>query len=218
MKSTRAALLTSILACALAFGPVGCGGGEEPISVRPAPRKAAEPAPGGESKIAPGRKLPDKPHNFKTTTTTIKGLTMDLPQPWEPVKPSSNMRAFQAVIADGDAKADLVLFHFGVGGGGGVEANIERWFGQVEAAPSSEPFVEVLGINDVKVHVAETVGTMKPSPMMGINEAVPNIRLLGAVVEGEGGPWFIKITGDKDLVNRYREQHFALFRSFRVGG
>ncbi len=40
----------------------------------------------------------------------------------------------------------------------------------------------------------------------------PGFRLLGAVVEGEGGPWFFKLTGPEATLASEREAFFGLLR------
>jgi hypothetical protein len=50
-------------------------------------------------------------------------------------------------------------------------------------------------------------GTLMPSTMgAGPTEPQPDSRLIGAVVEGEGGPWFFKITGPSAAVLDARDE------------
>jgi hypothetical protein len=43
----------------------------------------------------------------------------------------------------------------------------------------------------------------------------PDSRLLGAVVEGEGGPWFFKLVGPAATVEAARDEFFTLLRTVR---
>jgi hypothetical protein len=93
------------------------------------------------------------------------------------------------------------MFFFGVGGGGGVEANLQRWTGQMTPTAGSQPKRETFQIGDLKGHLVEVVGTRAASGF-GMGPATPqeNQRLLAAVLEGPGGPWFFKLIGpDKTI-------------------
>ncbi len=59
-------------------------------------------------------------------------------------------------------------------------------------------------------------GTLLPSGMgSGPTTPQPGFRLLGAVVEGEGGPWFFKVTGPEATLGPEREAFFGLLRGVR---
>ncbi|HRC85816.1 MAG TPA: hypothetical protein PK413_09430, partial [Thermoanaerobaculia bacterium] len=101
---------------------------------------------------------------------------------------------------------------FGPGGGGSVEANFERWAGQVEGAGA--PTRDSFEANGLKVSWIEVIGTVKPSQTgMGPATEQPGSRLLGAVVEGPGGPWFFKAVGPDTTLAVERENFFALLKS-----
>src|SRR5262245_4236127 len=71
----------------------------------------------------------DAPATFKVSEFTFKR-----PASWEWVETTSAMRKAQLKVNDADKKnsAEVVFFHFGPGNGGGVQPNVERWFGQFE--------------------------------------------------------------------------------------
>jgi hypothetical protein len=123
----------------------------------------------------------------------------------------------QAVIPGSGGPGDLSVFHFGVGGGGGVEANIERWIGQMEGA--TEPERGAFEANGFQVTWVDVRGTLLPS-QMGSGPTTPqaNSRLLGAVVEGPGGPWFFKATGPEATLAAEREAFLEMLRSVKAGG
>jgi len=102
----------------------------------------------------------------------------------------------------------------GAGSGGDVEANLNRWAGQMEAdaAPQRDGFV----LGTWKVSWIEVAGTLKPSTMGGgSTQPQPGSILLGAVVEGEGGPWFFKATGPAATLDAQRESFMDLLKSGR---
>ena len=89
------------------------------------------------------------------------GLTYTAPAGWKPVTTSSSMRVAQFSLprATGDAQdAELVVYYFG-GTGGTVEANIDRWVGQMQQ-PDGRPSSAVLKrqsrtINGLKVTMVD---------------------------------------------------------------
>lgn len=143
-----------------------------------------------------------------------------LPAGWQSETPSSSMRMAQASIPGPGGPGQLAVFHFGPGGGGGVQDNIQRWIGQMEPEAGAQPAIQELQTeHGFKVTWVEVVGTMLPSTMgMGPDTPQPNSRLLGAVVEGPGGPWFFKATGPKDTLAAEREDFLAMLRNARPKG
>lgn len=144
-----------------------------------------------------------------------------MPAGWQQQPPANQMRLAQAVIpaAPGaSGPGDLVVFYFGPGGGGGVEANIERWIAQVEPDAGSDPQPETFEANGLRVTWIEISGTLKPSTMgMGPATEQPGSRLYGAVVEGPGGPWFFKATGPAATLAAERDGFLEMLRSARAG-
>src|SRR5262245_42192675 len=142
-----------------------------------------------------------------------------LPANWEQQQPANSMRVAQAVIPGGPGAGgpgDFVVFYFGPGQGGGVEANIQRWVDQMEPAPGSNPQPESFDVNGYHVTWIDVSGTLKPSNMgMGPATEQPNSRLYGAVVEGPGGPWFFKATGPDSTLAVERESFVEMLRSVR---
>jgi hypothetical protein len=125
------------------------------------------------------------------------GLRYKVPARWERVPAPSNMRAAQYRVGD----AEVILFFFGEGGGGDVNANIDRWasqFTQPDGRPSREAAVVAKRtVGDAKVTTVDLSGTYAPTPMApGAKASVrPDTRMLAAVIEGKGGPWFLRVVG-----------------------
>ena len=118
-------------------------------------------------------------------------------------KPSSSMRKAQFAIKGKDGKsAEVVFFHFGPGGAGGVTANVKRWLGQFkEPADQLNAQTVIETISGTKVTYVTAVGTFMKGPPFGGNKVpVPNSGLLGAIVEGKQGAVFIKATGPKTII------------------
>src|SRR5437588_215772 len=66
----------------------------------------------------------------KGTVVELGGLKSTTPADWKEEKPGSSLRLLQFRVphAENDpSDAELVIFYFGKGGSGTVEANIKRW-------------------------------------------------------------------------------------------
>jgi len=141
-------------------------------------------------------------------STSAAGLTFTAPSEWKTVATSSSMRVAQYALprAAGDAQdAELVVYHFG-GSGGTVEANIDRWVGQMQQ-PDGRPSSAVAKlqsrtINGLKITLVDVPGTyvaeMTPGSQQRHNS--PNFHLRAAVIETSNGPYFIKLTGPAKTV------------------
>lgn len=130
----------------------------------------------------------------EAVTIEAAGLVLALPAGWDPRKPTGAMRLAEVAVPGDAGEALLTVFHFGPGGGGGVEANLARWEAQYEAA---SPPRRSQGPGKVgTVHFLLVEGTQRPSGMgRGPSQPVPGQALAGAILEGEGGPWFLKLAG-----------------------
>ncbi|MFN8643825.1 MAG: hypothetical protein U0802_20010 [Candidatus Binatia bacterium] len=130
------------------------------------------------------------------TPLEIRGLRVELPAGWKSVPPSSSMRAAQVMIEGPGGPAELAVFHFGAGQGGDVEANIQRWIAQITPQAGGAPQRELFESNGLRITWVDVEGTLQGNAMgMGPATPQPGSRLFGAVVEGDGGPWFFKATG-----------------------
>jgi hypothetical protein len=130
-------------------------------------------------------------------------LTFDAPTDWTPVPAASSMRLAEWRVA---SRSEVVVFYFGPGQGGSVDANVDRWIGQFqqpdgvptrERARTSEKKVGALKVTLVDV-TGTYVAPTRPGGAELRNE--PDTRMIAAVVEGSGGPWFIRFLGPREEV------------------
>jgi hypothetical protein len=150
------------------------------------------------------------------TPVQLERVSFDLPTGWQQVPPSSSMRVAQASIPGPGGAAEMAVFHFGAGQGGDVEANLQRWINQVELEPGSAVQRESFESNGMRVTWVDVRGTLKPGQMgMGPSTPQPNSRLLGAVVEGDGGPWFFKATGTDATLAPQRDAFLAMLHTMK---
>lgn len=164
---------------------------------------------GGEEGSVVGRAIGREP-------VDAAGLRFDLPAGWQSTAPQSSMRVAQVTIPGSQGAAELAVFHFGAGQGGGVDANLQRWQSQMELGPGSEAKREYFESNGLAITWIELAGTLKAARMgMGPINDQPNSLLYGAVIEGPGGPWFLKATGPEATLRPRREEFIALLKSAR---
>jgi hypothetical protein len=157
----------------------------------------------------------------QTVRTEAAGLRFRVPGDWTRVPAPSDMRAaqFRVPRAGSDAEdGELVLFFFGKGQGGSAEQNVDRWtgqFSQPDGKPSKDAaVVTIRTVNGLKQTSVDVGGTYKPAPMGGAGGPEKSgWRLLAAVVEGDGGPWFWRLTGPDATVAAAKPQFEALLAS-----
>ena len=151
-------------------------------------------------------------------------LTFTAPPAWHTRPAASSMRVAEFVIprTAGDTEdAELIVYYFGAQGGGGVQANIERWIGQMQqpaGAPATDDGkTESRTINGLKVSSVDVSGTYVAEVRPGASEHFnkPDFRLLAAVVETARGPYYIKLTGPSRTVAAAVPAYEAFLGSLR---
>ncbi len=139
----------------------------------------------------------DAPATFK-----VSEFTFTRPANWEWVESASPMRKAELKVVDEKtkAKAEVVFYHFGQGGAGGTQANVDRWFGQfVEPRDKINAKTEDSIVGKHKVTYVSAEGTYKSGMPGGAQTPMPNYALLGAILEASEGSVFVKMTGPKEL-------------------
>jgi hypothetical protein len=146
-------------------------------------------------------------------------LRFKIPDGWVSERPSSSMRVsqYQLPAAEGDAEAaSLVVYYFGEGQGGSVNANLERWIGQMQppvGGPSQDKAkTETTSVNGMRVTLLDVAGTYAGGDMGGGSAAQskPNFRMRAGVIETPKGAYFIKLVGPEKTVSRW-DQAFQEF-------
>ena len=144
-----------------------------------------------------GLRAADAPATFK-----VSEFTFTRPANWEWVESTSQMRKAELKVVDEKtkAKAEVVFYHFGQGGAGGTQANVDRWLGQfVEPRDKINAKTEVANVGKHKVTYVSAEGTYKSGMPGGAPTPAPNYALLGAIIEASEGSVFVKMTGPKEL-------------------
>ncbi len=177
--------------------------------------------------IACGEPSNDDMASKTEAVTTTKsgsgsGLSWQVPNDWTAEQPTSSMRIAQFSLprSGSDAEdASLVIFYFG-GEGGGTDANIQRWisqFSEADVAASEPKRTEVNGLAQTHVDITGTY-LFKTRPMAPTATEKPGFRMLAAVIEGAGGPWFVKFVGPKDTVAKWEAAFQGFLASCKLAG
>lgn len=151
-------------------------------------------APGAGSSMA----------NTPVPTASGSALTWTAPATWT-VKPNGSMRKGSFAIKGDGAEADLGITAF-PGATGGLEANLNRWRGQV-GLPSQSPAevtaaVEKFSANGLEFLVVDYAG--------GGN------RLLGAIVPYDGNSWFFKLIGPDKIVAAEKPAYLEFLKTVKT--
>ena len=142
----------------------------------------------------------------------VGAIAFKVPSKLQVKQPKSSMRRAQ-LTAQGEAgPAELVVFFFGPQGAGSTKDNIDRWIGQFTGPDGSsvtdakQSSSKVAGFDVTKVDVAGNfVSGMPGAGQTGSPQA--GQRMLGAIVETGGGPYYIKFIGPSATV----AEHAAAF-------
>ncbi len=187
-----------------------------PSADPPAPEAGSGAPPAADSGLAPITTHGNEPPSGGSEIVA-PGAVFTLPAGWEQQQPRSRMRLAQAQIPGDAGAGELTVFFFGVGGGGGVESNLQRWVSQVEPDPENPPSRDAFTVGPFQITSVEVRGTLRPSTMgTGPATPQPGSLLLGAVVEGPGGPWFFKATGPAATLDPQRDAFIAMLRSAKA--
>ena len=156
------------------------------------------------------------------TALLAAGLTFTPPAEWKPVATSSSMRVAQFALPHvaGDTQdGELVVYYFG-GQGGSLDANIERWVGQMQQ-PNGQPATTVKRdsrtVNGLKVTLVDLTGTyvVEMSPGSGQLHNSPGFRMRAGYIETAAGPYFIKLVGPQKTIAAYEKQFEAFLSSVK---
>jgi hypothetical protein len=158
----------------------------------------------------------------------VAGLKWSPPAGWKS-SGTTSMRAATYPVAPvpGDHEgAECVVYFFGLGQGGDIQANLDRWAGQFKA-PDGKPApakVAKIAIHGLPVTTLDVSGEY--SGMAGPTATAPVLmsgyrsghRLLGAIVESPGGNVFIRFTGPAKTMAANQAKFQQLLDSFEKAG
>jgi hypothetical protein len=152
------------------------------------------------------------------------GLQFTAPSNWISEAPTSANRRAQYKLprATGDSEdAEMAVYNF-PGGGGTPQANVDRWLSQFtkeDGSPAADTAKIVKKtIGSIPVTIVDISGTYAGAMMMMQQQASkgkPHVRMLAAIAETSGGPWFFKLTGPENTVKKYQPGFDTFINSIR---
>jgi hypothetical protein len=152
---------------------------------------------------------------------SIAGLQWTAPAGWTN-KGTAPMRAatYSVPATTGDTQpAECVVYFFGKGQGGPVDANIDRWKSQFTGA-GGKPAPAKVGmrtLNGLPATTLDVTGNYSGmgGPLADSKSIAANYRLLGAILVNPEGNIFIKFTGPSKTVAANQPKFEQLLNSFR---
>lgn len=152
-------------------------------------------------------------------------IKLKSPADWKVVPPKNRMISYEFAGPADAAKEQQARITVS-SATGGVEANIERWYGQFSqpdgSATKDKSKVEKLDVAGQTIHLVDIPGTFADSGGAGPFQQAPTVkrekyRMLGAVIETkELGLHFIKVTGPADSVDKLKEGMRKMLDSMEV--
>ncbi len=172
----------------------------------------------------PGTPTGNTAQNTAENAPPPPDLVWDDPPGWRREQPSSGLRRAQYKVnrVGADTQdAEMTVITFGIGQGGGIEANVQRWLGQIEQ-PDGRQTSDLaqrrsLTTHGMSVTIVEAPGRIRMSNPMSPPGTVPTVfergRLLAAIIEAPSGMWFFKLMGGDQTVQSVRGAFDNMLRS-----
>ncbi|MEZ6044758.1 MAG: hypothetical protein R3C11_04090 [Planctomycetaceae bacterium] len=141
-----------------------------------------------------------------TTTTTIKGLKLELPESWTKKENASRFRLaeFDIPFPETDLEnAELIIFHF-QGAAGKTDANIIRWIGQFDSKDVSHSVKEGKTTDGSYIWV-DIQGTYKKPvgpPVLGRFEEMKDARVISVILNTPDDVYYLKLVGKQDAIKQ----------------
>ncbi|MCB9566811.1 MAG: hypothetical protein H6710_06280 [Myxococcales bacterium] len=163
-------------------------------------------APGGPSEPAGPQNPREVTPTGEVRAETFGGLKIEIPSEWTSRPPKSSMRLAELVLPGPGGDIDLAVYRF-PGGAGGVEANINRWKGQF-LPPEGKTIDDLTTVTTeerppLKITRVDIRGTYtaEMTPGAGDRRNDADARMLAAIIEGSGDPYFLKAAGSSQTLD-----------------
>lgn len=137
----------------------------------------------------------------KTQDVKVEGVTLKLPENWKkmPLGPLQAANYEVPAAADDAEPSQLAVFHFQNGGGGGLQANIDRYTKQFDAEDRKLKVLEGESPQGKYTLIDLSGSWTRPFQMKPVKK--PNTRMLAIVLHTEkDGDYFIRLTGPNKTV------------------
>jgi hypothetical protein len=157
----------------------------------------------------------------QSSTVTLLEYRATVPAGWTTRAAASTMRLAEFIVpsAGGKDTAEVVVYYFGPGQGGGIEANLARWKSQF-SDPAGKPVYEKV-TRDSSGASPLTIAEYRGSYARGIGAgsapgaARPNTTLIAAVAETPRGTLFFQLFGPSRAVDAARGAYLTFVRGLK---
>lgn len=178
--------------------------------------------PGSAPPAQPTQSSP-MPAQPSASAGSSSDLKFQAPDGWVSEQPSSSMRVAQYKLPGDAGDANLVVYYFGPGQGGSVDANLERWIGQMQQPDGSssraKAKTETTTVNGMNLTLLDVTGNFNAGDMTGgggSGQATPDARMRAAVIETPRGAYYIKLVGPAKTVERWDAGYMAFIKSAQL--
>jgi len=157
------------------------------------------------------------------TVVELDGLQSPTPANWKEVPTDQQFRykVFRLPGEKPDLEAELVIFYFGEGVGGGVEENIKRWKSMFQP-PEGKSIDEVTKVSEFQVGTVPVVyvdirGTylFRPFPASPKVEPRKDYRMISVIFRSPKGPYFIRLVGPEATVAKHQKGFDEWLKNFK---
>lgn len=193
-----------VLLVAVACGPQR-GGASSPDdgAAVGSPAPVADDAPAAD----------DQPPPLPTRVEPLGELAMNVPESWVRAEPRNAMRLAEFRLPSEGGEIELLVFRF-PGGAGSAQSNLDRWRGQFEGAQDVPATRSTQGpLTITQIDLSGTLVIRMPNAQI---QREPDQRLLAAVVEGSGTPFYFKLMGPSAAVTSWAGAYANALSTLRV--
>ena len=158
-------------------------------------------------------------HAADTTRVEAARLRFAVPVTWTRVPAGEDEAArYRLPAADGDMAESFVVLRTASGDDAvAADAQLELWYARFTQPDgrrtSTAASVLKRKLDDLRVTRTDVGGTYVAAPGAPLQAGVSGYRLLGAVIEGDGGPWLFVAIGPTATVGAARADFDALLLS-----
>lgn len=165
----------------------------------PAPSDAPEPAAATADAAGAGG----------AKTRKYAGISFEIPAAWEEL-PNQTMVDSKYIVHTDQGDMELTLTSMG----GGIEANLSRWVGQVGQAPGDEPTWSTVDVAGIESRMVDVRGSFN-SRLPGQSGTQENWRLIGVAIPLPRD-FFVKLVGPREAVAAFQDELTAFLKTARL--
>jgi hypothetical protein len=169
------------------------------------PGAAQDPHAGMDPRQVPGGASATSGQPDASGMIDVGAVAFKVPAKWSAQAPKSSMRRAQLSAPGSAGAAELIVYFFGPQGAGTTQENLDRWIGQFRnpdgsaVSDAKQTSNKVSGMDITRLEVAgQYAGGMSPTGQQQPGQA--NQRLIAAIVNSQGGPYYFKFLGPSATV------------------